>query len=50
MEWADRLAEQRIVEAEREGALVGLKGEGKPLPIRPAPLAYSDELRLAARR
>lgn len=48
MEWADRLAEQRIVEAEREGAFAGLKGEGKPLP--PDPFSrLPDELRLAAR-
>jgi hypothetical protein len=48
MDWADRLAEQRILEAEREGVFDNLPGEGKPLPEDPF-AALPDEIRMAAR-
>lgn len=48
MDWTDRLAEERILQAEQEGAFDGLRGEGKPLP--PDPFSrLPDEMRLAAR-
>lgn len=48
MEWTDRLAEQRILQAEREGLFDNLPGEGKPLPPDPF-FRLPDEIRLAAR-
>jgi len=48
MEWADRLAEERILQAEREGAFDNLPGEGRPLPPDPF-FRLPDEMRLAAR-
>jgi len=48
MEWTDRVAEERILQAEQEGVFDGLRGEGKPLP--PDPFSrLPDEMRLAAR-
>ncbi len=48
MEWADKVAEERILEAEQEGAFENLPGEGKPLPPDPF-FRLPDEIRLAAR-
>jgi DnaJ homologue, subfamily C, member 28, conserved domain len=48
VEWTERLAEQRILQAEREGAFENLSGEGKPLPPDPF-FGLSDEIRLAGR-
>ena len=48
MDWVQRVAEQRILQAQREGAFDNLLGEGKPLP--PDPFArLPAEVRLAAR-
>jgi hypothetical protein len=35
MSWLSRLAERQIQKARLKGQLLGLKGEGKPLPDRP---------------
>lgn len=48
MEWADRLAEQRILQAELEGVFDDLPGEGRPLPPDPF-FRLPEEIRLAAR-
>lgn len=48
MEWADRVAEERILQAEQEGAFDNLPGEGKPLPPDPF-FRLPEEIRLAAR-
>lgn len=48
MDWAERLAEQRILEAQREGVFDDLEGKGKPLP--PDPFArLPGDIRLAMR-
>ncbi|MBM3603873.1 MAG: DUF1992 domain-containing protein [Alphaproteobacteria bacterium] len=36
MNWLERIAERMMLKARAEGKLSGLKGEGKPLPHRPA--------------
>lgn len=48
MEWTDKIAEERILQAEQEGAFDNLAGEGKPLPPDPF-FRLPDEIRLAAR-
>lgn len=48
MEWIDKIAEERILQAEQEGAFDNLPGEGKPLPPDPF-FRLPDEIRLAAR-
>ena len=48
MEWTDKIAEERILQAEREGAFDNLPGEGKPVPPDPF-FRLPDEIRLAAR-
>lgn len=48
MEWMQRIAEQRILQAQREGVFDNLQGEGKPLP--PDRFAsLPTEVRIAAR-
>ncbi|MCX8031932.1 MAG: DUF1992 domain-containing protein [Thermoleophilia bacterium] len=48
MEWVDKIAEERILQAEQEGAFDNLAGHGKPLPPDPF-FRLPDEIRLAAR-
>jgi hypothetical protein len=48
MDWVQKLAEERIVQAEREGAFDNLEGEGLPLPPDPFN-KLSEDTRLAAR-
>ncbi|RJQ47733.1 MAG: DUF1992 domain-containing protein [Gaiellales bacterium] len=48
MEWFERLAEKRILEAQREGAFDDLPGSGRPLP-RDRFARLNPELRMAAR-
>jgi hypothetical protein len=48
MDWAYRLAEERIQQAMQEGAFDNLDGEGKPLPPDPF-FRLPEEIRLAAR-
>jgi hypothetical protein len=48
MDWVEKLAEQRIQEAEREGVFDNLTGQGKPLPPDPF-FRLPEETRLAAR-
>lgn len=48
MDWVDRISEQRILQAGKEGVFDNLPGEGKPLP--PDPFAnLPEEVRLVAR-
>jgi hypothetical protein len=48
LDWVERLAEQRILQAEQEGVFDNLSGEGKPLPPDPF-FRLPEETRLAAR-
>ncbi|MCL5734905.1 MAG: DUF1992 domain-containing protein [Actinobacteria bacterium] len=48
MDWMDKLAEQRIMQAESEGALDNLPGKGRPLPPDPF-FRMPEQIRLAAR-
>jgi len=48
VEWVDKVAEERILQAEQEGAFNNLRGHGKPLPPDPF-FRLPDEIRLAAR-